>query len=369
MPTFFAKHSFVLMGQKTKTILVILFPIQIFLVGLLARYPDWVEEYYSNGIYVYISRFLRMLFGWLPFSFGDVLYTALFLLAGRYLYKQWKRIKVKPLNFVKDVVVVLSIAYFAFHLLWGMNYYRQPITWKLNIDRQYTLDELVRFTQTVAQKTNDYQQQITQDSLAPVHIPYPKREIFQKTEDAYALLQKQFPEFEYTNPSLKSSIYSLPLTIMGYGGYLNPFTNEAQVNGITPAFRLPMVSGHEVGHQLGYSAEDATNFIGYLVTSNSDDVYFKYASYHHALGYCLSDLFYKDETQYKRILATLNPGVKENFKELNDFWKKYENPLEPMFKSVFNTFLKVNNQKEGIKSYNGVVGLMINYENSPSSKF
>lgn len=39
---------------------------------------------------------------------------------------------------------------------------------------------------------------------------------------------------------------------MGYGGYLNPFTNEAQVNGITPKFRLPTVSGHEVGHQLGY---------------------------------------------------------------------------------------------------------------------
>ena len=35
--------------------------------------------------------------------------------------------------------------------------------------------------------------------------------------------------------------------------------------------------------------------------------------------------------------------------------------MEPIFKSVFNTFLKANNQKEGIKSYNAVVGLMINY--------
>jgi hypothetical protein len=43
------------------------------------------------------------------------------------------------------------------------------------------------------------------------------------------------------------------------------------------------------------------------------------------------------------------------------FWKKYENPMEPIFKSVFNTFLKVNNQKDGIKSYNAVVGLIINH--------
>lgn len=351
------------MGQRTKTIIALLLPAQILLVRWLASYPDVVENYYSNGLYIYISRFLRILFGWIPFSFGDVLYTALFFWAGRYIYKYWKVIKAKPLLFLKNVVVALSIVYFAFHVLWGMNYYRQPITWKLNIQREYTLEELVDFTEYIVKKTNQYQYQITQDSLAPVHIPYSKREIFQKTEEAYALLQKQYPDFEYKNPSLKSSIYSLPLTIMGYGGYLNPFTNEAQVNGITPLFRLPMVSGHEVGHQLGYSAEDATNFIGYLVTSNSDDAYFRYASYHHALGYCLSDLFYKDETQYNRILTTINPGVKENFKELNDFWKKYENPLEPLFKSVFNTFLKVNNQKEGIKSYNSVVGLMINYQN------
>jgi len=272
-------------------------------------------------------------------------------------------IKAKPLFFLKDVAMVLSIAYFAFHLLWGMNYYRQPITWKLNIEREYTLEELIQFTEYIVQKTNAFQNQITHDSLAPVHIPYTKREIFQKTQEAYETLKKQYPDFEYKTPSLKSSIYSLPLTIMGYGGYLNPFTNEAQVNGITPLFRMPMVSGHEVGHQLGYSAEDATNFIGYLVTSNSNDVYFNYASYHHALGYCLSDLYVKDEMEYNRILATLNPGVRENFKELNDFWKKYENPMEPLFKSVFNTFLKVNNQKEGIKSYNSVVGLMINYQN------
>ena len=48
-----------------------------------------------------------------------------------------------------NVVVVLSIAYFAFHVLWGMNYYRQPITWKLNIQREYTLEELVDFTVNV----------------------------------------------------------------------------------------------------------------------------------------------------------------------------------------------------------------------------
>ncbi|WP_234416091.1 DUF3810 domain-containing protein [Flagellimonas amoyensis] len=328
----------------------------------MGSYPLFVENYYSNGVYPYISGLLRTLFGWIPFSVGDLVYTALTVMAIRYCYRHWKTIKKRPLFFLKDILVVFSIAYFAFHLLWGLNYYRQPITWRLGIAREYTLDELVDFTEYLAERANQYQNEITGDTLSPVHIPYTKREIFTKTEDAYHLLNQTYPSFNYETPSLKSSIYSLPLTYMGYGGYLNPFTNEAQVNGLTPLFRLPAVSGHEVGHQLGYSAEDATNFIGFLVTSQSDDPYFKYAAYNHALGYCLVDLYQKDEVKYNEILNALHPGVKKNYKELADFWKKYENPMEPVFKALFNTFLKANNQKEGIKSYNSVVGLMINHQ-------
>lgn len=355
------------MRQRTKNIIAIALPLQIILVKWMGSYPDFVETYYSNGIYPYISGFLRILFGWIPFSFGDLVYTTLVILAIRYIYKHWKSIKRKPLWFLKDIVVVLSIVFFAFHLLWGMNYHRQPIKWKLGIDREYTVDELVELTQYIVIQTNQYQWELTGDTVSPVHIPYSKKQIFAKTEEAYVNFAKQYPDFGYEHRSLKSSIYSVPLTFMGYGGYLNPFTNEAQVNGITPKFRLPTVSCHEVGHQLGYSAEGATNFIGFLVTSESHDPYFKYSAYHHALGYCLTDLFHKDEEQYNKIVAAINPGVKENFNELREFWEKYENPMEPVFKSVFNTFLKANNQKEGIKSYNAVVGLIINHRNKQLS--
>lgn len=349
------------MGQKIKTIIAIALPLQIILVKWVGSYPELIEKYYSNGLYPGISWFLRTLFGWMPFSIGDLFYLALLILAGRHLYIHRKSIKKKPLLFLKDMVVVLSITYFAFHLLWGMNYYRQPITWKLGIDKEYSKSELATFTRYLAIKANHYQKEITGDSIDPVKIPYSKKEIFKKTKDGYALLKETYPNFEYKKPSLKSSLYSLPLTYMGYGGYLNPFSNEAQVNGITPLYRLPTVSGHEVGHQLGYSAEDATNFIGFLVTVRNEDVYFKYTAYSHALAYCLSDLSRKDDVKFQEIVEQLNPGVKKNFKEVSEFWKQYENPLEPMFKSIFNTFLRANNQQEGIKSYNSVVGLLINY--------
>ena len=350
------------MGHKFKTILAIALPVQVILVRWMAHHPEFVEKYYSNGIYPVISYFLRTLLGWIPFSVGDLLYTLLFVLATRQIIKNWKSIKAKPLLFLKDIAVVLSIVFFLFHFLWGMNYYRQPITQNLGIETEYSLKELTDFTNYLIEKSNQYQTEITGDTISPVQIPYSRKEIFDKTKEGYAILEKSYPDFKYSRKSLKSSIYSVPLTYMGYGGYLNPFTNEAQVNGITPLFRLPTVSGHEVGHQLGYSAEDDTNFIGFLVTVKNTDPYFKYAAYSHALSYCLSDLSRKDNEKFKVLIEQINPGVKANFREVSEFWKSYENPLEPIFKSIFNAFLKANNQKEGIKSYHGVVELLINYD-------
>ncbi len=346
---------------SVKTIIALALPVQIVMVKWISSYPEVVEKYYSQGIYPFITQVSRAVLGWIPFSFGDIFYTVIFIWVVRYMVKHRKSIRRKPLLFLRDIAVFLSIVFFAFHFLWGMNYYRLPVEEKFGIAREYSVSDLIGFTTYLAEKTNEYQYQITGDTTTAVKIPYSRKEIFQKTEEGYGYLKKIYPDLEYTRPSIKSSLYSLALTYMGYGGYLNPFTNEAQVNGLTPLFRLPTVCGHEVGHQLGYASEGDTNFIGFLVSEQHPDPYFKYAAYHFALGYCLSDLSIKDENTSKEIIATLHPGVKKNFQELRAFWEKYDNPLEPVFKTVFSTFLKANNQEEGIESYHSVVGFMISY--------
>jgi hypothetical protein len=62
----------------------------------------------------------------------------------------------------------------------------------------------------------------------------------------------------------------------------------------------------------------------------------------------------------------VNQGIKENFREMSDFWLSYENPMEPVFKSVFSTFLKANNQAQGIDSYDLVVSLLVTYHEKHS---
>ncbi|MFX0558338.1 DUF3810 domain-containing protein [Maribacter sp. CXY002] len=334
---------------------------QIILVKWLGNYPGIIEKYYSLGVYPKVSSFFRMMFGWIPFSIGDILYFSLTIVAIIYGYRNRKFIFSNKISFIRDVTMVLSIAYFTFHLMWGFNYYREPLSKKLDLSEAKDYEELVIFTEALISKTNQLQKQLTGDSLLRVEIPYSQNEIFDKTIDGYKELSKQYDFLSYTKPSIKTSFFSTGLTYMGYAGYLNPFTNEGQVNGVLPNFRFPIVTGHEIAHQLGYSAENEANFIGYLVTANSSDLYFQYVAYAYALGYCLSDIRRGDVTVFDKMFDSLHPGVKENFKEMSVFWSKYENPMEPVFKSIFNSFLKANNQSQGIKSYNAVVSLLVAY--------
>lgn len=349
------------MNHKLKNAIVISLLPQILLVKWAAGNPDFIESYYSQGIYPVVSAFLRLVYGWIPFSFGDVIYTMLLLVAIRYIIVRRVYIRHKPLHFIRNIAVVLSVAYCTFHVLWGLNYYRVPLSRSLHLNETYSYAELVGFTDQLILSTNQAQYSLAKDSITPIEIPYSREEMFEKTLAGYRELAAEFPSLAYHHPSIKTSLYSTILTYMGYGGYLNPFTNEAQVNARLPNFRFPVVAGHEIGHQVGYSAENETNFVGYIVTLKNKDPYLQYAAKAYALSYCLGDIQRKDEDKFTELYARVNKGVQLNFEEMKKFWEAYENPTEPVFKEVFSSFLKANNQAAGIQSYNLVVSLLVTY--------
>jgi len=349
------------MKERLKNAIALALVPQIGLVLWLRGQPQWVETWYSNGVYPHIASFFHRLYGWVPFSVGDCLYALLIASGIIYVVKNRVKIRRKPLVFLRDVILVLSVAYFSFNLLWGLNYYREPLQKKLQLEEAYSPKELITLSGKLIERTNELQFRLTADSIRPVAMPYDRQTILQETLESYTMIGRVYPFLQYRRPSIKISLFSTLLTYMGYGGYLNPFTNEAQVNGKIPAFRYPVICGHEIGHQLGYSAENETNFIGYLVTAQSEDPYFQYSASAYAASYCLAEVRRRDPATYARLYARFNPGVRRNFEELESFWKGYENPTEPVFKGIFNTFLKANNQKEGIRSYNGIVALLVAY--------
>ena len=354
-----------MLKNKKKLIALSIIP-QYLVIKLLSNYPDFVEQYYSNGLYPIISKFLRYTLGWMPFSFGDLVYTFGSIYAIRWFYKNRKRLLKDTKYWFIDVFAAFAILFGAFHLFWGLNYHRLPLHKSLNLEQDYTTEQLVKVTELLIEKSNSLHSEISENDTLKVDIPLTKSEIFKMTPSGYENLMQRFPHLEYHPKSLKKSLYSYPLTYMGFSGYLNPLTNEAQVDGLIPVFKFPTTSAHEIAHQLGYAAENEANFIGFMATTNNDNIYFKYAGYTFALRFCLNEIYRRDEALYEDVVLNVNEGILKNYKEVRDFWEAHENPAEPLFKIFYSNFLKANKQSKGMQSYNYVVALIVNYfENEP----
>lgn len=347
--------------MQRKYILPTFLIIQILVLQIIPYFPEFVERFYSNGLYIFISKISRLTLGKIPFSVGDVMYGILILYLLKSIWKTRKTWKQEWKNNVLKALSVLSVAFFLFHLLWAMNYYRQPLFEKMKIERDYSDADLLAFTKKLIAKTNEIQTQITKKDSLKVTFPYSHEQVFEINLNGYKTLSNQYPFFEYTNPSIKKSLFSLPLTYMGFGGYLNPFTNEAQVNYLMPMYNSPTTSCHEMAHQMGFASESECNFIGFLASVKNENLYFQYSGYSFALRYCLGNWQIRNEKVFDKLLKTVHPGILKNYQESEDFWRQYDTFIDKGFHIFYDNFLKFNQQKDGMESYSKFVNLMVGY--------
>ncbi|WP_334058068.1 DUF3810 domain-containing protein [Polaribacter sp. P097] len=348
--------------NKNYIFLALLLPVQMLLMRLAENNPAVIEKYYSNGLYPYISILLRRLFGWIPYSVGDVFLAIFVLLFLRSLYLL---IKTKFKNFlikITNFVAFLSILYFCFYLFWGLNYYREPLAKNLGYQqKKYTTEQLQKSTEYIINQLNNYHFKITKNDTLQVKSPYSTEDLYKISLKGYKNLENDFPQLKYKVPSIKSSLMSTLQSYNGTSGYLNPLTGEAQVNDKISKTSFPTTACHEIAHQIGFAAENEANFVGFLAANYNDDIYFKYASYRMAFGYSISEIRKRNPELSAQLWRTVNKGVIKDFKASYAFWQQYKNPFEPLVKKGYNAYLKANKQAKGTDSYNYVVDLLISY--------
>jgi len=349
------KHKYFRLGLALASSLLF-----ILIVQLLYHTPKFATTYYSNEIYIYLSKILRYIFGWLPFSFGDVCYiTALgyIIRKGYFILRHLK----KPKKHVLHVVCFLGICSMCFYMFWGVNYCREPLHKTLKVNEKYTTEQLVDITEKLLKKANDIHVQITGHDTIKVDFIYSKNQLINMAAKGYNdSLKRVIPNLDYNPKSIKMSLLSFPLTYMGFSGYLNPFTNEAQVNALIPEHKVPVTASHEIAHQLGYAAENEANFIGFMAAISHDNMYFKYSGYIFGLRYCLNEIYKRDVCLFEDLRADINKGVMKHYADSSAFWNLYKNPIEPFFKWFYNGYLKTHKQHKGITSYSYVVALICN---------
>lgn len=350
------------MKNKFLTILkskIFIYSCVVLLLFIAVKYPYFIEEYYSNFIYFYISNLLRIVFGIFGISIGDIL---IFILVIYLIFKLYKYLKYTKKSFIKDSKVLIEkllFVYILFQFFWGLNYHRVPLHEKLDLKREYSQEELLDFTEKLIKHTNKIQRKITKnkDSLVINHTL--QDNMYRNTVNDYKNVQEKYSYLYFTNQSSKSSLWSIWLSISGFGGYFNPFTGEIQINNLQPNYDSPTLVCHEMAHQLGYASEAEANFIAILVTIKSDNLLTNYSASTFLLKYCLNNL---EQENKDKCIEKINPGILKNFEEDKKHQEKYSTFLEPLMKKIYNNFLLFNSQEDGIEEYNKFLGMLMSLD-------
>jgi hypothetical protein len=336
-------------------------------INLFSNNQERVESLYSLLFYPAFSNCLRILFGWLPFSIGDMLYALFFLFIVwksitflRILFSKKGRLQLK-LNATKNiprVVNTLAIIYIIFNVFWGINYNRVGVAHQLGLKlEKYTVEDLKHINELLVQKINSSKSKILNEKKSNLT----NDELFKQTNNAYKIASEKYPFLNYKNVSIKSSMWGWLGNYTGFLGYYNPFTGEAQVNTTVPKFTQPFTTCHEVAHQLGYAKEMEANFVGYLSATSSTEERFRYSVYIDLFAYSNRTLHYADSTSAFVYRKQLSFFVMKDVYERRKFNADHESFIEPIVSYFYDKFLLSNEQPMGILSYNEVTTFIIAY--------
>lgn len=322
----------------------------VILLCVANYFPHCINSLYIKGIYPVISTLNQSLWASIPFSIGDIGYTIAFLLIINKLIRfSFKRQFWKALS-------VFSFTVLIFYSSWGLLYFKTPIREERKLPNTLTVSALTETTIYYANQLREQHLALSKSSQEPIQIDLDVPALLAlatKTMESSSLRPNKI------HGKAKATLFPTLLSYMGFGGYANPFTHEAQVNTLQPKLNILTTACHEIAHQWGYAHEDEANYIGVKASIHATNPLVVYAGNLLAFRYLINSLYAANTDQYQKIIETLPKGVIAHIKESQSFWKQYQNPFEKVFEKSYDQYLRINKQKEGINSYSLVVGLLV----------
>ena len=335
-------------------------------------FPAQVEEWYSWRLYPVLLTLRLWLTVWLPFSIGDLLYIIVFIYL---IYKLiGSLVNIKKEGISKGKVwranAIILLVWISFKLLWGLNYDRLGAGHLLDIEQKaYSGAAVDSLVNELIDSLNSTRKLLTQAKIQvdtlPVGNPAPyfslAKEAYQSAKSSYTFLPKQAPR-------VKATLFNPLADYVGFTGYFNPFTAEGQVRTDMPGLELPFVACHETAHMLGFASESEANLIGYLVATKSTNPYVRYSAYNEIFTYAQREQFVllaqqKDSVGFMGAVAQnrarLDTLVKQDRKAVRNFFNRHRSSVAPIMSGVYEQYLFLNKQNAGLKSYDEVIGWLI----------
>ncbi len=345
---------------------ILLLPIGLVLTFIASNNRGLIEDFYSQGIFLFINKFLFFISNIFKFSLGEILFyifiALILILIIKFIYNlihHHNRKKVFTMGII-NIAVVLSIIYFLFIVLWGLNYHRLPLSNNINLEvKPVSIEILHSLCEDLIGKTNYLRENVDEDEFGVAYIDDNFENIAERSQLGFNELKKKYNFFDLKISKPKGVIFSKALSYAGIAGVYSPFTGEANINTMVPQPMLPNTTTHEIAHQLGFAREDEANYIAYLACIHHPDKDFQYSGMLLALIHSMNTLYRQDINSYNQLIDDYSNGVRRDLTAINNFWNSYKGPIEKTSQKINNTYLKSNLQKDGTKSYGRMVDLLI----------
>lgn len=254
---------------------------------------------------------------------------------------------------MRFLATIVAIGTIWFQVGWGWNYNRTQVVALATGKTESSGREISRATDSASSRM------MTDETLKNV-ITYLSG-YHQYTINQLNKQSRQYIE-QYTNCNVseaglrvKPTIAPFYIHLMGVDGYYNPFTGEGQILGDLPAFMLPFVLAHEMAHQAGVAAEGDANLVAYTISMMSGDSTFIYSASVNLWLYARRRLYYYDSTYANSTSKLLPPYTRRQLDTLEKMYDKYEGMLSRYSAGIYDSYLKLQHQTNGIKSYSNVV--------------
>jgi Protein of unknown function (DUF3810) len=342
------------------------------LMALLVRYlaertPQYIEQFYSRGVFQGVRWLFDFSLSWLPFPLLFVFYGLVIFYVLKFvvmLFSKQIPFRKRLVTGGRDVLNFAGCLIFYFLLLWGFNYARPNFANQiglavLNPDTLALRQEL----EIAASEAINARQLIETGPLSMEGFPSDFEDKIRA--DVSNFLEKN--NFK-AGGRLRGRQISPDGTLFRFGisGIYMPFTGESSIDNATHPLEKPFTMAHEMAHGYGWTEEATANFVAYLSCINSTDNYTRYSGFISYYRYVASNYKRINPEAYKTFRATLPDGFRNDLEAINQRLMQY--PTWFSTDKMNDIFLKSQGVKEGVESYARIVVLGYSWRQKQAKK-
>ena len=345
----------------------------LILVTLTKMIPLW-GFIYTTRIYPVIGTLLSPISGFFPFAVGDI-FIALSI-AWVILYPIYE-IGLRKKRVFGRVAEYLLWVYAWFYIAWGLNYSQPNIYYRIGMKPvEVSKAKFKKFAYQYADSLNalsnaslsnaslsNARKSISPDSIVDDALKNRVRDAVLKEYNKIGYREGINKPFNQ-HPHAKTMVFTPLSSMAGVTGSMGPFFCEFTLNGDILAHDYPATYAHEFAHFLGVANEGEANFYSYIVCTASADKQVRFSGYYHIFFHVLNNVFdILGEKEGERFLKHIRPEIIQRARNDRRYWlSKRCKALDAAQDVIFELYLKGNHVAEGRKSYSGVIGLILAWE-------